>query len=114
MSGVTIEELLEIATELPGVKSKPWSTWTMLNVEGKGFAWISEEHERVTLKSTLDEQAALVAMDPDTFAASYTSDSTAWLQVNLQAVARDELVELITEAWRLTAPRRLIDTYGDI
>jgi hypothetical protein len=111
MSGITIEELLEIATGLPEVKSKPWSTWTMLNVEGKGFGWISEEHERVTLKSTLDEQAALVAMDPETFAPAYTSDSTAWLQVNLHSVARDELIELVTEAWRLTAPRRLRDLH---
>jgi hypothetical protein len=111
MSGVTIEELLEIAAELPEVQTKPWSSWTALNVRGKGFGWISEEHETVTLKSTLDEQAALVAIDPDTFAASYTSDSTAWLRVSLPKVARDELVELVTEAWRLTAPRRLVDTH---
>jgi hypothetical protein len=31
--------------------------------------------------------------------------------VRLRAADRDEIRELVTEAWRLTAPKRLVDAF---
>lgn len=53
------------------------------------------------------EQAAWVAEDPRTYSATHTSGRYGWIMVRLAGVGRDELSELITEGWRLTAPARL-------
>lgn len=65
------------------------------------------------LKQTLAEQHALVAERPETFEVQFTTTAHGWVVVRLAGVERDELAELTFEAWRLTAPGRLVDARGD-
>ena len=64
---------------------------------------------RSGLKQTLTEQLALVAERPDVFEIQFTAGQFGWVVVYLAGVDRLELAELTYEAWRLTAPARLVE-----
>ena len=60
-----------------------------------------------------DEQRALIAMDPEAwFAPPYVGPS-GWVGVVLSKADGAEVRELIVEAWRMTAPKRLVDAFDD-
>jgi hypothetical protein len=106
--GVTPEELRQIVTTLPEVRLRDHGTWVGIGVRGKGFGYLSEDEESVLLKAHRSEQEALVAQDPETFEPSWQAGQYAWVRIRLATVERDELVELATEAWCQTAPRKLV------
>jgi hypothetical protein len=60
------------------------------------------------MKALREEQEALVAEDPEVYSPSWSSGRFAWLEVKLAIADDGELRELLTEAWRLTAPKMLI------
>lgn len=110
---MSVDELLRFAHGLPEVSQSDFSDWIGLKVCGKGFGYVAADGESVMLKSTHAEQAALVATEPETFSPSYTSGQFAWVTVRLESVARDELEELVTEAWYLSAPKRLAAAFDE-
>ena len=80
-------------------------------VRDKGFCYLNEANGVLMLKATREEQAALIAEAPDTFAPSWTSGRFAWLEIKLSNVDPEELAELVTEGWRLSAPKRLANSF---
>jgi hypothetical protein len=65
------------------------------------------------LRQTIAEQQALVGERPQVFEVQFTAYGYGWVVVHLEGVERDELAELIFEAWRLTAPAAVLDERGD-
>lgn len=105
------DEFLQMVLALPEVTEREaWSDLTGFRVRDKGFCYLNEAEGFVMLKATREEQAALIAEDPETYSPSWASGRFAWLNVNLATVDPEELSELVTEAWRLSAPKRLADT----
>ncbi|GAA4472176.1 hypothetical protein GCM10023094_03980 [Rhodococcus olei] len=109
--GVTVEEFLAMLETLPETEQIDTGNWIALKVGGKGYAYIWEKTQTVGLKATLDEQIALVAERPDVFEVQFTSGQFGWVVVHLEGIEADELLELVTEAWCLTAPRRLVQEH---
>jgi hypothetical protein len=60
------------------------------------------------LKALREEQEALVAENPEVYEPSWDGGRFAWILIQLARADAEELGELITEAWRLTAPKYLI------
>ena len=56
----------------------------------------------------VDEKAALIASEPNKFFTTPHYDGHAMVLVRFAAIDRDELGELLTESWRLAAPKRLL------
>lgn len=54
-----------------------------------------------------------MAERPGTFEVQYTSGGFGWVVVHLDRIERDELAELVYEAWRLTAPAELVTARHD-
>jgi hypothetical protein len=108
------ETLRKIALALPEAEEREtWGTPTF-RVRNKIFAMFSEGGREVWMKSTHDEQRALVAMEPDTYFVPPYVGPSGWVGVVLSAATdRDEIRELMTEAWRLTAPKRLAASFED-
>lgn len=108
------ETLRRIALALPEAEEREtWGTPTF-RVRNKIFAMFSEGGREVWMKSTHDEQRALVAMEPDTYFVPPYVGPSGWVGVVLStATDRDEIRELMTEAWRLTAPKRLVSSFED-
>ncbi|MEV7011514.1 MmcQ/YjbR family DNA-binding protein [Streptosporangium sp. NPDC051022] len=110
--GVSPEEFLRIASALPEVELAQHSEeWVGLRVKGKGFGYLSEAKGTAQLKATLAERAAMVGENPEVYGLSWTSGQFGWVEVQLAKVDPEELVEVVTEAWCLTAPRRLAADY---
>jgi len=55
-----------------------------------------------------EEKGALIAADPDKFFTEPHYNGYPAVLVRLEAIDEDELTELLTDAWRCAAPRRLV------
>jgi hypothetical protein len=75
------------------------------------FATMSDDGRQATVKATKEEQAALVAAAPETFGIPAHVGRHGWVSIQLATVDPTELRELVVEAWRQTAPRRLVTAY---
>jgi hypothetical protein len=107
--GVGVDEFLRIVLSLPEVERG--GQWGGIRVCGKGFCYLYDDDEYLLLKATREEHAALVASDPLAYGQSRTTAKYGWVRIRLPYVRRDELVELVTDAWRPTAPKRLVAGY---
>ena len=99
------------ALSLPEAEEREtWETATF-RVRNKIFVMFDEKERHLWVKSTHDEQQALIAMDPDAFFFPSYVGSKGWVGVVVSKADRGEVEDLITEAWRLTAPNRLVATF---
>ncbi|MDP9866406.1 MULTISPECIES: MmcQ/YjbR family DNA-binding protein [Streptosporangium] len=106
--GVRVDEFLEMLDRLPEVTRSDGGNWVSLKVRGKGFGYLWEETETVGLKATIEEQLALVAERPEVFEVQFTMGRFGWVVVHLAKIDAEELFELVTEAWCLTAPKQMV------
>ncbi|WP_184544543.1 MmcQ/YjbR family DNA-binding protein [Streptosporangium becharense] len=106
--GVSVDEFLDMVAKLPETEQADGGNWISLRVHDKGFGYLWEKTETVGLKSTIEEQIALVAERPEVFEAQFTAGRFGWVVVHLAKIDAEELFELVTEAWLLTAPQRLV------
>lgn len=109
--GIRASTVRAFALSLPDTEEREtWETATF-RVRNKIFLMFSERERHAWIKSVHDDQRALVAMDPAAwFAPPYVGPS-GWVGAVLSMADGDEVRELITEAWRMTAPRRLVATF---
>ena len=118
----TLDDVSRIAAELPGTEERPSGGGLAWFVRRKAYAWESApwpseaEHVRLLVSTETclglsvadeDDKHALVQGWPDAFVTSETRWGGPKIIVRLGAVDLDHLVELVTEAWRLQAPRYL-------
>ena len=87
-----------------------WETDITFRVRGKIFAIGGEGADRVSIKAGLETQAELIDLDPETFASSAYVGRFGWVTVDLGRVDPGLLPNLLREAWRRTAPKRLAAT----
>ncbi len=106
-------QLVEMATTLPEVVLKESDSWTNITFKGKGFAWVQHPANRAMIKARHDERDALLATDPAAYEPGWTTNSTAWVRVRLDAADADEVFELLEEAWRMTATKRVVAAYDE-
>ncbi|WP_026198066.1 MmcQ/YjbR family DNA-binding protein [Sciscionella marina] len=99
--------LRALALGLPEVFER--ETWgkSAFRVGAKLFATLAADEQCVVLRATHEEQAAALALDPGTFAVAPYQGQHGWIRVRLATIADDQLAELVTEAWRQAAPKRL-------
>jgi hypothetical protein len=113
MAGCSIQDAFELVDQLPGVTRSDNGRYWRIAVGSHTFGYLWEPTGTVGLKQTLAEQLALVAERPETFEVQFTSGAFGWVVVRLAGVERDELAELVFEAWRLTAGAGLTEDRGD-
>jgi hypothetical protein len=102
-----------IALSLPESEEREtWETATF-RVRNKIFVMFSDRERELWVKSDFDEQRALTQTDPETFFVPPYVGPSGWVGVRIRSVDRDELSELVTEAWRLTAPKRLVSAFDE-
>jgi hypothetical protein len=108
---ITADELRRVVLSLPEAEER--ETWghPTFRVRDKMFATLSDDGRQATVKATREEQAALVSAAPETFGIPAYVGRHGWVGVRLAIVDPVELAELLVEAWRHTAPRRLVTAY---
>jgi len=80
-------------------------------VGDKMFASGMPGGDTLSVKASKEEQADLVAADPETYAVAAYVGRFGWVRVQLSTVDADELRDLVIEAWRRTAPKKLVKEY---
>ncbi|GJF28609.1 hypothetical protein KNE206_13090 [Kitasatospora sp. NE20-6] len=111
---VTFDQFLEMGLALPSATERlTWETEVTLRVGEKIFAMASPDSGRACVKATREEQAALLAAAPGTYAAAPYVGRYGWVLVDLGRVGTEELRELVIEAWRSTAPKRTVRKFDD-
>lgn len=108
MSG---DEFRRLALALPeAVEQETWGHPTF-RVRAKMFAAMSTEGDSASVKASREAQAALVGSEPETFSVAKYVGQHGWIGIRLERVDPDEAAELLDEAWRATAPKRVVATY---
>ena len=105
---VTYETVREIALALPGVEEGPCYGTPGLRVRGKLFARLWEDGETLVLKAGFDAREVLMAARPEVFFLTDHYVGYPYVLVRLPRVERERIEPLIEEAWRLSAPKRLV------
>lgn len=107
--------LLEICNGLPEIDISG-EEHLALRVCGKTFAYYLDDHHgdgivSVCCKSTRDQQRELVTRHPDRYYAPAYVGPKGWvaLRLDLPQLAWDEVADLVFDAYRLQAPRRLAE-----
>ena len=107
----TFDDVRTLAMALPEAEERvTWETDITFRVRDKIFAIGGEGADRVSIKASLETQAELIDLDPETFASSAYVGRFGWVTVDLDRVDPAVLSSLLREAWRRTAPKRLAAT----
>jgi len=73
------------------------------------FTWIREDPDALVVwVESAEDKDALVVSEPAKFFTTPHYDGSPIVLVRLEAVGAEEATELITESWRLRAPRSLV------
>jgi hypothetical protein len=109
----TAKDFRKIALALPEAEER--ETWghPTFRVRDKMFAAMASDGGSVSIKARKEAQAALVGSEPETFSIPAYVGHHGWVGVALAKVDAEELRELITEAWLMTAPKRLARTLDE-
>jgi len=105
----TFEDVRALATDLPGAEESTSYGTPALKVRKKLFARLREEGDVLVVKVDRDERAALIESEPDVYYVTPHYENYGYVLVRLEAVERDHLREILTDSWRLAAPRKLRD-----
>lgn len=106
------DDVRRICASLPGAVEKPYAGLPGFRVRGKFFARIREKPDAlVVLRPAIEEKEALIASEPEKFFQTPHYAGYPAVLVRLEAVAAEELEELLTESWALAAPARLVAAF---
>jgi hypothetical protein len=75
------------------------------------FASGKSGSDTMTVKASKEEQAVLIASSPEVYSIAAYVGRFGWVRVDLSKVDKEELRELVIEAWRSTAPKKLVKEY---
>jgi hypothetical protein len=111
--GIRASTVRAFALSLPDAgELETWETATF-RVRNRIFCMFSDRERRVWIKSVQEEQLAVIAQDPAAFFSPPYVGSKGWIGAVLAKADGDEVRELITEAWRMTAPKRSVTAFDE-
>jgi hypothetical protein len=77
-------------------------------VRGKFFARLRDEDTVLVAKVDKGEKRLLMEAEPEVFFETRHYEGYGYFLVRLENIDEDELAEVLEDAWRLAAPRRLV------
>ena len=106
---VSFSEVSELAKALPGVIESTSYGTPALKVDGKLLARLKENGETLVLRMDFVNRDLLLRAEPDLFFLTDHYLNYPSVLLRLKEVTRKRMAELLEDAWRLVAPRRLVD-----
>jgi hypothetical protein len=108
----TWDDVVAIGLRLPGVEVGTSFGTPALRAGGRGMCRLRSNPDALVLRVTdLGEREALLQGQPEAFFSTPHYDGHPYVLVRLEAVDATELAELLEEAWRLRAPKRVVAAY---
>jgi hypothetical protein len=105
---VTFDTVRQFALALPGVEEATSYGTTAFKVGGKLLARFHQDGESLAIKVEYAAREVLMGVNPKTFYITDHYRCWPWMLVRISNVDRDDLRQLLEEAWRNTAPKRLL------
>jgi hypothetical protein len=110
-SRVTLPTVRRLALAFPGVEEGLSYGTPGFRVRGKFLARLWEDGETLVVKCGDDERDFRMKADPETFFITDHYRGYPTVLVRLGSVTRTDLQDVLEQAWRLNAPRRLVREY---
>ena len=108
----TWDDVAEIGTRFPGVETSTSYGTPALKVKGKLMCRLRTDPDALVVRVIdLADREALLAGQPDVFFTTPHYDGYPYVLVRLDVVDRSQLSELLEDAWRIRAPKRLVAEY---
>lgn len=108
------EDVVEIASRLPGVEVGTSYGTPSLKVRGKFMCRMRTNPDALVLRVIdMGEREALLQGQPDVFFTTPHYNGYPAVLVHLRHVDPIELAELVEDAWRVRAPKRLIKEHDE-
>ena len=102
----------KLALALPEVEASS-SGRTAFSVRGKGFAWEARERDGggLAVRVEREEKDLILESSSDVYFTSPHYTGFPAVQIDLEAIGRDELWERLEDAWLIQAPKKLAAAY---
>jgi len=111
-TGVTIDEVRELALRLP--RAYEAVVRGRLKFRVRRIVWLAFSADETEMGFAFPKELreALVESDPDTFLMPGPADLRYnWAVVRLSAIDRDEMRELVLDAWSMVVPQSVVDDF---
>jgi hypothetical protein len=106
---VTIEDVRALASTLPRSYEVLVRDRVKFRVGQIVFVAFSRDETEMGFGFPKEEREALVAAEPEKFFMPRPSDMRfRWVEVRLAAIDLTEMRELVLDAWRMAAPKRVV------
>ena len=108
----TWDDVVAIGSRFPGVETATSYGTPALRVKGKGICRLRTDPDALVVRVIdLADREALLQGKPDVFFSTPHYDGYPYVLVRLEAVDPGELAELLEDAWRIRAPKRVVAEY---
>jgi hypothetical protein len=108
----TWDDVVEIGTGFPGVEIATSYGTPALKVRGKGMCRLRTDPDALVVRVIdLGDREALLRGEPEVFFTTPHYDGYPYVLVRLDVVDRRQLAELLEDAWRIRAPKRVVAEY---
>jgi hypothetical protein len=108
LNGVNWDTVRQLALALPGVEEGTSYRTTAFKVNGKLLARFHQDGESLVIKVEFAVREVLIGANPKTFYITDHYRCWPYMLVRIASVNRDELRQLLEDAWRRNAPKRLV------
>jgi hypothetical protein len=110
---VTYEKLREWVLALPGTSEVFIEAWGEHSLRcGEKILVIGDPKSSfASVKASIEDQAELLASAPGTYEKAAYVGRYGWVRVNLKKAGVKELRRVVEDAWRRTAPKRVVKAY---
>jgi hypothetical protein len=110
---VRLDTARRFALSLPETTEEPHFDMSSFRVRGKIFCTVPPDGKRLHVCVGADEVRALVDEDPAAFEAIVWGkrEVSDWIRVHLAAAERAQVCELLEDAWRSKAPKRVLAAF---
>jgi hypothetical protein len=108
------DDVVEMGQRFPEVEVATSFGTPALKVRGKMICRLRTDPDALVLRVIdLGDREALLQGQPDVFFSTPHYDGYPYVLVRLEAVDPVELSELIEDAWRLRAPKRIVKAFDE-
>lgn len=109
---VTFDTVRQLALALPGVEEETYRNGTpAFKVGGKLLARFHQDGESLVVKVEYAAREVLMGANPKTFYITDHYRCWPWILVRLSSVDPEELRGLLEDAWRSSAPKRVVSAW---
>src|ERR671911_527663 len=106
------DDVVAIGRRLPEVEEGTWFRTPCLRVRKRSFCRMKEDGETLVMRVIdLEDKEALLRSDPAVYFTTPHYDGYPYVLIHLDRADPVQLRELVEDAWRISAPKRVVASY---